>query len=161
MSSITSDLYKEILKPSKSHTNRIILIVLFKSTLIQLEKDLYRRIYKREKSVKTFYSNWRPWNKVNWSYLNTVFWCKQWSLVRCNVEKAIFKPENKTIYSMNNDLWCLKLAEYCVQKLKKLAIEEGEGSASTVRERRDKGREMTTFCSMICEFLLFFCCFLQ
>ena len=57
MSSITSDLYKEILKPSKSHTNRIILIVLFKSTLIQLEKDLYRRIYKREKSVKTFYSN--------------------------------------------------------------------------------------------------------
>ena len=57
MSSMTSDLYKEILKPSKSHTNRIILIVLFKSTLIQLEKDLYRRIYKREKSVKTFYSN--------------------------------------------------------------------------------------------------------
>ena len=56
MSSITSDLCKEILKPSKSHTNCITLIVLCKSTLIQLEKDLCRRIYEREKSVKTFYS---------------------------------------------------------------------------------------------------------
>ena len=33
---------------NESHTNRIILIVSCKTALIQLEKDLYRRIYKRE-----------------------------------------------------------------------------------------------------------------
>ena len=48
MSSITSDLYEEISKSNKSHTNHIIQIVLCKSPLIQLEKDLYRRIYKKE-----------------------------------------------------------------------------------------------------------------
>ena len=51
LSSISSDLYKEILKTSKSHTNHIIQIVLCKTTLIQLEKDLYRRIYKGERFV--------------------------------------------------------------------------------------------------------------
>ena len=49
MSSISSDLYEEILKPNKSHTNCTIQIVPCKTTLIQLEKDLHRRIYKREK----------------------------------------------------------------------------------------------------------------
>ena len=57
MSSITSDLYQEILKLNKSHTNCITQIVLCKTALIQLEKDLYRRIYKRERFVKTFCSN--------------------------------------------------------------------------------------------------------
>ena len=57
MSSITSDLYEEILKLNKSHANNIIQIVLCKTALIQLEKDLYRRIYKRERSAKTFCSN--------------------------------------------------------------------------------------------------------
>ena len=57
MSSITSDLYGEILKPNKSHRNRIIEIVLCKTTSIQFEKDLYRRIYKRKRFVKTFCSN--------------------------------------------------------------------------------------------------------
>ena len=57
MSSISSDLYEEILKPSKSHTNRIIQIVPCKTALLQLEKDLYRRIYKRERFVKIFCSN--------------------------------------------------------------------------------------------------------
>ena len=57
MSSISSDLYEEILKPNKSHTNRIIKIVPCKTALIQLEKDLYRRIYKRERFVKTICSN--------------------------------------------------------------------------------------------------------
>ena len=57
MSSITSDLYQEILKLNKSHTNFITQIVLCKTALIQLEKDLYRRIYKRERFVKTFCSN--------------------------------------------------------------------------------------------------------
>ena len=46
MRSTYSDLYKEILKPNKSHTNCTIQIVLCKTSLIQLEKDLYRRIYK-------------------------------------------------------------------------------------------------------------------
>ena len=53
MSSISSDLYEEILKPNKSHTNCIIKIVLCKTALIQFEKDLYRRIYKRERFVYT------------------------------------------------------------------------------------------------------------
>ena len=52
MISITSDLYEEILKLNKSHTNCIIQIVPFKTALIQLEKDLYRRIYERERFIK-------------------------------------------------------------------------------------------------------------
>ena len=59
MSSVTSDSYEEILKPYESHTNRIIQIFPCRTTLIQLEKDLYRRIYKRERFVKTFCSKWR------------------------------------------------------------------------------------------------------
>ena len=54
MSSITSDLCEEILKLNKSHTNDIIKIVPCKTALIQLKKDLCRRIYKRERFVKTF-----------------------------------------------------------------------------------------------------------
>ena len=57
MSSISSDLYEEILKPNKSHINSIIQIVLCKTTLIQLVKDLYKKIYERERFVKTFCSN--------------------------------------------------------------------------------------------------------
>ena len=56
MSSTSSDLY-DILKPNKSHINHIIQIILCKTALIQLEKDLYRRIYKREGFVKMFCSN--------------------------------------------------------------------------------------------------------
>ena len=55
--SITSDICEEILKPKKSHANRIIQIIPCKTALIQLEKDLCRRIYKRERFVKTFCSN--------------------------------------------------------------------------------------------------------
>ena len=53
MSSVSPN--EEILKPNKSHTNRIIQIVLCKTALIQL--DLYRRIYKTERFVKMFCSN--------------------------------------------------------------------------------------------------------
>ena len=49
VSSMSSELYEEILKPNKSHTNRIIQIFPCKIALIQLEKDLYSRIYKRER----------------------------------------------------------------------------------------------------------------
>ena len=59
MSSITSDLYQEILKPNKCDINRFIQIVSCKNALIQLEKVLYRIIYKRERSEKTFCSNLR------------------------------------------------------------------------------------------------------
>ena len=68
---ITSDLYEEILKTNKSHTNPIIQIVPCKTASIQLEKDFYRRIYKRERFVKMFCSNWR--HKVNGSYCKHVF----------------------------------------------------------------------------------------
>ena len=57
MSSITSDMYEEILKSNKSHANHIIQIVPCKTALIQLEKDLYRRIYKKERFGKTFCNN--------------------------------------------------------------------------------------------------------
>ena len=57
MSSITSDLCEEILKLNKSHTNGIIKIVLCKTALIQLEKDLCRKIYKKGRFVKTFCCN--------------------------------------------------------------------------------------------------------
>ena len=52
MSSISSDLYEEILKSNKSHANHITQIVPCKTALIQLAKDLYRRIYKRERIEK-------------------------------------------------------------------------------------------------------------
>ena len=57
MSSITSDMHEEILKPNKNYTNCIIQVVLCKTALDQLEKDLYRRNYKGERLVKMFYSN--------------------------------------------------------------------------------------------------------
>ena len=46
MSSITLDLYEENLKPNQCHTNHNIQIVLCKTALMQLEKELYRRTYK-------------------------------------------------------------------------------------------------------------------
>ena len=152
MSSISSDLYEEILKPSKSHTNRIIQIVPCKTALLQLEKDLYRRIYKRERFVKIFCSNWR--HEITYSFL-----CKQLYLAQLNLEKAIFKPENKTICSMNYHLWCLKFMEYCVQELKKHSWRKAKEVQVAVS--RKKGREITTFCLIICEFSIFLCCFLQ
>ena len=57
ISSVSSDLYENILKTNKSHTYRIIQIVPCKTDLIKYEKDLYRRIYKRERFLKTFCSN--------------------------------------------------------------------------------------------------------
>ena len=57
ISSVSSDLYEDILKTNKSHTHYIIQIVECKTALIKYEKDLYRRIYKRERFLKTFSSN--------------------------------------------------------------------------------------------------------
>ena len=111
ISSMSSDLYEEILKPNEGHTNLIIQIVPCKTTIIQLEKDLCRRIHIWERFVKTFCSNWR--HEMMYG-----FFCKQWYLARLNLEKAIFKPENKAIYGTNDHLSHLKFAEYCVQELK-------------------------------------------
>ena len=47
MSSVFSDLY-EMKKLNKSHKSYYAKIVLCKTALIQLEKDLCKRIYKRE-----------------------------------------------------------------------------------------------------------------
>ena len=52
VSSTSPDLYEEILKPIKSHTNHITQIVPCKTALIQLEKDVYRRIYKTKRFCK-------------------------------------------------------------------------------------------------------------
>ena len=57
ISSVSSDLYEDILKTNKSHTHCIIQIVPCKTALIKYEKDLYRRIYKRERFLKTLSSN--------------------------------------------------------------------------------------------------------
>ena len=48
MSSISSDLYEEILKLNKSHTNRIIQVVLCNTALIQLEKDCIEEFIKEK-----------------------------------------------------------------------------------------------------------------
>ena len=57
ISSISLDLYGEILRLNKSHTNHTIQIPPRKTTLIHLEKNLYRKIYKREIFVKIFSNN--------------------------------------------------------------------------------------------------------
>ena len=124
MSSITSDFYEEILKPSKSHANHIIQSVQCKTTVIQLEKDLYRKMYKRERFVKTFCRNWRHEIKKIEVIVNTVFFIQ--------VEIAI--------YDMNDQLWRLNLWSTASKNWKNSAIEKGEGSASHSKQR-EGGRE--------------------
>ena len=119
MSSITSDFYEEILKPSKSHANHIIQSVQCKTTVIQLEKDLYRKMYKRERFVKTFCRNWRHEIKKIEVIVNTVFFIQ--------VEIAI--------YDMNDQLCCLNLWSTASKNWKNSAIEKGEGSASHSKQR--------------------------
>ena len=48
----------------------------------------------------------------------------------------------------------------CVQELKIPCREEGEGSAERNKQREEQ-REIATFCSIIREFSIFLCCFLQ
>ena len=42
-----------------------------------------------------------------------------------DLAKTIFKLNNETIYDTNDHLWRLKFAEYCVQEMKNVAVEEG------------------------------------
>ena len=79
----------------QSHTNRIIQIVPRKTALIQLEKDLYRRIHKRNLYRRSV---------VTEDKICMVFLCRQRYLARLNLEKAIFKAENETMYSTNDHL---------------------------------------------------------
>ena len=63
-----------------------------------------------------------------------------------NLVKIIFKPENETIYSMNDHLWRLKFAKYFVQEMKKSCRWERQ------QEAGEKGKDRTRFCSIIREF---------
>ena len=119
MSSITSDFYEEILKPSKSHASHIMQSVQCKTIVIQLEKNLYRKMYKRERFVKTFCRNWRHEIKKIEVIVNTVFFIQ--------VEIAI--------YDMNDQLCCLNLWSTASKNWKNSAIEKGEGSASHSKQR--------------------------
>ena len=71
-----------------------------------------------------------------------------------NLEKTIFKPENKTIYDTNDHLWRLKFTECYVQEMKKLC-RWGKRQEAQVAMNREKGKERTRFCSIICEFSIF------
>ena len=92
------------------------------------EKDLYRRsiIWRYEITTKI---------EV---ILNTVFMQPVISS-RLNLEKTIFKPENKTINDTNDHLWRLKFAEYCVQEMKKLC-RWGRRQEAQVSINREKGK---------------------
>ena len=71
-----------------------------------------------------------------------------------NLEKIIFKPENETIYSTNDNLWRLKFAKYFIQEMKKFC-RWGRQQETQVAVNREKGKERTRFCSINCEFLIF------
>ena len=90
-----------------------------KTIVIQLEKDLYRKMYKRERFVKTFCRNWRHEIKKIEVIVNTVFFIQ--------VEIAI--------YDMNDQLCCLNLWSTASKNWKNSAIEKGEGSASHSKQR--------------------------
>ena len=77
-----------------------------------------------------------------------------------NLVKIIFKPENETIYSTNDHLWRLKFTKYFVQEMKKFC-RWGRRQEAQVAVNRAKEKERTRFCSIIREFLIFLCCFLQ
>ena len=76
---------------------------------------------------------------VNWTYCKHWVICKIWYLARFNLEKAIFKPENESIYGTNDHLWRLKfyvMPQGTVSKnFKNSAVEEGEGSTSRSKQR--------------------------
>ena len=81
------------------------------------------------------------WNNVNWSYYKQFFLqavISSWF----NLEKTIFKAENKTIYTTNNHLRHLKFAEYCVQELEKLYCwgrrQEAQFSVNREGQRENK-----------------------
>ena len=72
---------------------------------------------------------------MNLSYCKYGFLCKQWYLAKLNLEKTIFKPEDKTIYGTNDHLWHLKLVGTVSKNWKNSAIEEDEKSASCRMQR--------------------------
>ena len=121
MSSIFSDLYEEInqiraIQYKPYYTNWFFFF-------------LCRKIYKREKFVKTFCSNWR--HEICMDFL-----CKQRYLARLNLEKPIFKAENETIYSMNDHLWCSNL---CPRTENTLVLSKAKETQVAVS--REKSRE--------------------
>ena len=132
--------------------------------------------FKRERFVKTFCSKWRhevtyievtfctlfkTWNNVNWSYCKHGYFYKRWYLAGLNLEKTIFKPKNETIYFTNDHLSRLKFyvtARTTVQELKKSAARKTKKASRS--KQKEGQREITRFCSIICEFSIFLYCFL-
>ena len=86
-----------------------------------------------------------------------VFLCKQQYLAKLNLEKAIFKTE--TINYMQHE-WSLVTFKTVSKNRKYPAVEEEEESESR-SEQKEEQREIATFCSIICEFSIFLCYFLQ
>ena len=121
VSSIFSDLYEEI------NQIRVIQIFPCKTALMQLEKDLCRRSYKRERFVKTFCSNWR--HKIC-----IVFLCKQRYITRLNLEKVIFKAKTETIYSTNGHLWRSKL---CLRTENTLPLRKAKEAQVAAKQREE------------------------
>ena len=103
MSSITSDFYEDIIQS-----------VQYKTTVIQLEKDLYRKMCKRERFVKTFCHNWRHEIKEIEVIVNSFF-----------IQAVI------AIYDMNDQLWRLNLWSTASKNWKNPV----EGSASHSKQR--------------------------
>ena len=68
-----------------------------------------------------------------------------------NLEKIIFKAENKTIHSTNDHLWCLKFVKYCVQEFCHWERQQ----KTQVAVNREKRKDRTRFCSIICVFDIF------
>ena len=68
--------------------------------------------------------------------------------------EKIIKPENETIYSMNDHLWHLKFVKYFVQEMKKFC-HWGRPQEAQVAVNKEKGKQRTRFCSIILSFWYF------
>ena len=73
-------------------------------------------------------------------------------LARLNLEKTIFKLRKRNYIFYEWSLVTFKELKNCCQ--------EGEGRANRSKQREGQRDKVTIFCSIICEFLIFLCCFL-
>ena len=85
-------------KTNKSHINHIPSIAC-KTALIQPEEDLYRRIYKTERFVKTLCSNGRHEKSKMKVTVNSFFLCKQWYLVKTTTWRKPFSNQEMKLYT--------------------------------------------------------------
>ena len=73
-------------------------------------------------------------------------------LARLNLEKTILKLRKRNYIFYEWSLVTFKELKNCCQ--------EGEGRANRSKQREGQRDKVTIFCSIICEFLIFLCCFL-